>query len=117
FAMARKTEPENISGYFRRIFAENPKLLKSRSNDELLLALRSPRREGSAGSGQAGPGEREALPAQQTEEAEGQEGNRGCSFSWNGRGQTACEQERPGGPGRADRRMPDRGPHAGRGGA
>ena len=34
--MARKTEPENISGYFRKVFAENPKLLKSRSNDELL---------------------------------------------------------------------------------
>jgi hypothetical protein len=27
---------ENISGYFRAIFKENPTLLKSRSNDELL---------------------------------------------------------------------------------
>jgi hypothetical protein len=27
---------ETVSGYFRRIFAENPKLLKSRSNDEIL---------------------------------------------------------------------------------
>lgn len=36
--MARKDKPEaeNISGYFRKIFAENPKLLRSRSNDELL---------------------------------------------------------------------------------
>lgn len=36
--MARKgtPEPENISGYFRKIFTENPKLLKSRTNDELL---------------------------------------------------------------------------------
>lgn len=40
--MARKRkpapdrQPENISGYFRKIFAENPRLLKSRSNDELL---------------------------------------------------------------------------------
>lgn len=27
---------ESISGYFRKIFRENPKLLKQRSNDELL---------------------------------------------------------------------------------
>jgi hypothetical protein len=27
---------ETVSGYFRRVFAENPKLLNSRSNDELL---------------------------------------------------------------------------------
>jgi hypothetical protein len=27
---------ESISGYFRKIFLENPKLLKQRSNDELL---------------------------------------------------------------------------------
>ena len=27
---------ENVSGYFRAIFKENPKLLKERSNDELL---------------------------------------------------------------------------------
>jgi hypothetical protein len=27
---------ENVSGYFRKIFAENPKLLKGRSNAELL---------------------------------------------------------------------------------
>jgi len=30
------TNGENISGYFRAIFKENPKLLKSRSNDDLL---------------------------------------------------------------------------------
>lgn len=38
--MARPKQPtngtENISGYFRAIFKENPKFLKSRSNDELL---------------------------------------------------------------------------------
>jgi hypothetical protein len=27
---------ETVSGYFRRIFKENPRLLKERSNDELL---------------------------------------------------------------------------------
>jgi hypothetical protein len=27
---------ESVAGYFRRIFKENPKLLRSRSNDELL---------------------------------------------------------------------------------
>jgi hypothetical protein len=27
---------ETVSSYFRKVFAENPKLLKSRSNDELL---------------------------------------------------------------------------------
>jgi hypothetical protein len=27
---------ETVSGYFRRIFAENPKLLKERSNEEIL---------------------------------------------------------------------------------
>src|SRR3954465_15578617 len=27
---------ENVSGYFRRVFGEDPKLLDSRSNDELL---------------------------------------------------------------------------------
>jgi hypothetical protein len=31
-----KNDPETVSGYFRRIFRESPKLLKSRSNDELL---------------------------------------------------------------------------------
>jgi hypothetical protein len=31
-----KNDPESVSGYFRRIFDENPKLLESRSNDELL---------------------------------------------------------------------------------
>jgi hypothetical protein len=30
------TPPENVSGYFRRVFHENPKLLKGRSNEELL---------------------------------------------------------------------------------
>jgi hypothetical protein len=30
------SEVENVSGYFRRIFKENPNLLKERSNDELL---------------------------------------------------------------------------------
>ena len=42
--MAKKTAPqagkdgqgENIHGYFRKIFQENPKLLKTRSNQELL---------------------------------------------------------------------------------
>ena len=31
-----KNDPESVSGYFRRIFEANPKLLASRSNDELL---------------------------------------------------------------------------------
>lgn len=31
---------ETISGYFRRVFRENPKLLKTRSNDELLRRWR-----------------------------------------------------------------------------
>jgi hypothetical protein len=31
-----KAPTESIAGYFRRIFKENPKLLKQRSNDELL---------------------------------------------------------------------------------
>jgi hypothetical protein len=31
-----RPEGETISGYFRKFFAENPKLLKERSNDELL---------------------------------------------------------------------------------
>jgi hypothetical protein len=38
-ARPRKTETSNgetVSGYFRRIFAENPKLLKNRSNEEIL---------------------------------------------------------------------------------
>lgn len=42
-AGARKTkgskaagDGENISGYFRKIFAENPKLLGKRSNDEIV---------------------------------------------------------------------------------
>ncbi|HEV3117949.1 MAG TPA: hypothetical protein VGY58_12915 [Gemmataceae bacterium] len=30
------TGQENISGYFRKLFAENPKLLKTRSNQEVL---------------------------------------------------------------------------------
>ena len=30
-------EPENISGYFRKVFAENPRWLDSRSNDQLFL--------------------------------------------------------------------------------
>jgi hypothetical protein len=30
------TAGETVSGYFRRIFAENPKLLKTRSNEEIL---------------------------------------------------------------------------------
>src|SRR5271156_4199056 len=38
--MARPKQPstngENVSGYFRAIFKESPKLLKDRSNDELL---------------------------------------------------------------------------------
>jgi len=29
-------QPETISGYFRRVFRENPRLLNTRSNDELL---------------------------------------------------------------------------------
>jgi hypothetical protein len=29
---------ETVSGYFRRVFKENPRLLKTRSNDELLNA-------------------------------------------------------------------------------
>ena len=33
--MARSNE-ETVSGYFRKIFAENPKLLRGRSNQELL---------------------------------------------------------------------------------
>ena len=33
---AAPAEPENISGYFRKLFRENPKLLKTRSNDEVL---------------------------------------------------------------------------------
>jgi hypothetical protein len=36
---ARKTRggnDESVTGYFRRIFLENPKLLKTRSNDEML---------------------------------------------------------------------------------
>ncbi len=32
-----KPDGESISGYFRKVFAENPGLLKSRSNDEILL--------------------------------------------------------------------------------
>ena len=31
-----KTNGETVSGYFRKVFAENPGLLDSRSNDELL---------------------------------------------------------------------------------
>lgn len=31
-----QAQGENISGYFRMVFRENPKLLKSRSNEELL---------------------------------------------------------------------------------
>jgi hypothetical protein len=31
-----KGDSESIAGYFRKIFAENPKLLKGRSNEELL---------------------------------------------------------------------------------
>src|SRR6266849_2253867 len=31
-----RPEGESISGYFRKIFEENPKLLKGRSNEELL---------------------------------------------------------------------------------
>src|SRR5688572_20644610 len=30
-------EPENISGYFRKVFAENPRWLDSRSNDQLFV--------------------------------------------------------------------------------
>jgi hypothetical protein len=30
------SDGETVSGYFRRIFAENPKLLKTRSNEEIL---------------------------------------------------------------------------------
>jgi hypothetical protein len=33
---ANKRAPETLTGYFRRILQENPKLLKSRSNEELL---------------------------------------------------------------------------------
>jgi hypothetical protein len=33
---ATKQAPETLTGYFRRILRENPKLLKGRSNDELL---------------------------------------------------------------------------------
>ena len=36
-AAARKTgEPENVSAYFRSVFEENPTLLKTRSNAEVL---------------------------------------------------------------------------------
>jgi hypothetical protein len=33
---AAQSGGENVSGYFRKIFNENPKLLKGRSNEELL---------------------------------------------------------------------------------
>jgi hypothetical protein len=33
---APQSDGETVSGYFRKIFKENPKLLKERSNDELL---------------------------------------------------------------------------------
>ena len=39
--MAKKAKPadghetESVAGYFRKVFRENPKLLKERSNDEL----------------------------------------------------------------------------------
>ena len=33
---APQSDGETVSGYFRRIFKENPRLLKERSNDELL---------------------------------------------------------------------------------
>src|SRR6516164_2813244 len=33
---APRSDGENVSGYFRQIFKENPKLLNERSNDELL---------------------------------------------------------------------------------
>jgi hypothetical protein len=35
-----KPEKETIAGYFRRIFGENPRLLKERSNDALLARWR-----------------------------------------------------------------------------
>jgi hypothetical protein len=35
-ASVGKPEGESISGYFRKVFEENPKFLTSRSNDELL---------------------------------------------------------------------------------
>ena len=35
-AAGKPDEGESVSGYFRKVFAEDPKLLKSRSNEELL---------------------------------------------------------------------------------
>jgi hypothetical protein len=35
-SQAAGKQEENVSGYFRKIFNENPKLLKGRSNEELL---------------------------------------------------------------------------------
>jgi hypothetical protein len=34
--MARAVKPDSMSSYFRKIFKENPKLLHTRSNDEVL---------------------------------------------------------------------------------
>ena len=35
-ATSKSGEGESIQGYFRKIFRENPKLLRTRSNQELL---------------------------------------------------------------------------------